>query len=94
VPERERHDPLLEVRADLVGHPRTPALAHVEGFQAPAIDPTLEAVVGGAIHAHRAAGGRHVAQLLSEREQPQAESDEHVMLCHPALLPVVSQPGD
>jgi hypothetical protein len=94
VPERERHDPLLKMRADLVGHPRTPTLAHVEGFQAPAIDAALEAVVGRAIHAHQPARGRHVAQLLGEREQPQAESDEHVMLCHPALPSLVSQPED
>src|SRR5207248_9164127 len=38
VPERERHDPLFEVRADLVGHPRPPALAHVQRFQAPTVD--------------------------------------------------------
>jgi hypothetical protein len=54
MPERERDDALLKMRADLVGHPRAPAFADVEGFQAPAIDPALQAVVGGAVHAHRA----------------------------------------
>src|SRR3954452_13869145 len=34
VPEREGDDPALEVRPDLVRHPRTPALADVEGLPA------------------------------------------------------------
>ena len=91
--ERERDDPLFQVRADLVGHPRPPALADVERFQAPAVDALLPAVVRRAVDAHRPAGGRHVAQLVGQREQPQTESDEHVMLCH-RLPPLVWQPGD
>jgi hypothetical protein len=35
---------------------------------------------------HRAAGGGDVAELLGEAEQAQAESDQHVMLCHATLL--------
>src|SRR3712207_8982710 len=39
-----------------------------------------------AVHAHRPAGGRHVAQLVGQREQAKTESDEHVMLSHRLLL--------
>jgi hypothetical protein len=38
------------------------------------------------VHTHRPAGGRHLAQLLGQGEQTQAESDQHVMLRHTALL--------
>jgi len=89
----EGDDPLFQVRADLVGHPGSPALADVEGFQAPTVDALLPAVIRGAVDAHRPAGGRHVAQLVGQREQAQTESDEHVMLCH-RLPPLVSQPGE
>jgi hypothetical protein len=92
--QREGDDPLLEMRADLVGHPRPPALADVERLQAPAIDLALEAIVGRAIHAHHPARLRHVAQLLGQRKQPQTESDEHVMLSHRLSFQQVSQPGD
>jgi hypothetical protein len=82
--ERERHDPLLKVRADLVRHPRPPPLPDPERLQPPALDPTLEPVVGRAIDPHRPAGRRDVAELLGQREQAQAKSEQHVMLCHPA----------
>jgi hypothetical protein len=72
--EREGHDPLLQVGADLVGHPRPPALAHVERLEPPAVDLPLEPVVGRAVDAHRPAGGGHVAELLGQGEQAQAES--------------------
>src|SRR3954454_12106539 len=66
-PERrvtERNDdPLLEVRADLVGHPRPAALTTIQRFQAPAIDLGLQAVVGRPIDAHRPAGLGEVARL-------------------------------
>jgi hypothetical protein len=39
--QREGDDALLEVRADLVGHPRPPALPHRQRLQAPPIDPLL-----------------------------------------------------
>jgi len=94
VSEGKGDDALLEVGAELVGHPRSPALAHLQGFQAPAVDLALPAIVGRAIDPHRPAGGRDVAQLLGEGEQPQAESDEHVMLCHRLFSFLVSQPGD
>src|SRR5215207_6917549 len=37
VPEGEGDDPLLEVRADLVGHPRAATLPDVQRLKAPAI---------------------------------------------------------
>jgi hypothetical protein len=84
--ERKRHDPLLQVRTDLVRHPRPPALAHIERLEPPAVDAALEPVVGRAVHPHRPAGGRDVAELLGQREQAQPKSDQHVMLSHRALL--------
>ena len=38
--------------------------------------------------AHCPASGGDVAELLGQGEQAQAESDEHVMLCHRALLSI------
>jgi hypothetical protein len=38
MPEREGDDALLEVRADLVGHPRPPPLADIERLTPPAVD--------------------------------------------------------
>src|SRR5262245_33546636 len=75
------------MRANLVGHPGAPALANVERLKTPTVDALLQAIVGRAIHAHRATRGRDVAQFLGQREQPQAESDEYVMLCHRLSLP-------
>jgi chorismate-pyruvate lyase len=94
VPEREGDDPALQMRADLIGHPWAPTLAHVQRLQAPAIDALLQAVIGRPIHAHRATRRRDVAQLLGQREQAQAKSDEHVMLCHRLPLRLVWRPGD
>jgi len=90
VRERERHDPLLDVRADLVGHPRPAALADVQGLKTPAIDLALEAVVRRAVDRHQPARLADVAQLLGQREQPQAVAAEHVMLCHQRCSPFVS----
>src|SRR5215211_4999898 len=86
--EREGHDPLLEVGADLVRHPRPPALSDPERLKPPAVDPALEPVVARAVDAHCPASGGDVAELLGQGEQAQAESDEHVMLCHRALLSI------
>src|SRR3954447_2297801 len=58
--EREGDDPALEVRPDLVRHPRAPALADVERLKPPAIDALLQAIVGRPIHTHR----RHAAETL------------------------------
>ena len=84
--QRKGHDPLLQVRADLIRHPGTPTLTHRKRLQPPAVDPSLEPVVSRAVNPHRPAGGGHVAELLGQREKPQPESDQHVMLCHAALL--------
>jgi hypothetical protein len=94
VTQREGDDPLLQMRADLVGHPRAPTLTDVERLEPPAVDALFEAVVGRAVHAHRPTRRRHVAQLVGQREQTKTESDEHVMLSHPAPLRLVSQPED
>jgi hypothetical protein len=88
VAQAEAHDPLLEVGADLVRHPRAPALADPQGLEPVAVEPALEAVVARAVHPHRPAGGRDVAELVGQGEQPQAESDEQVILCHATLLSV------
>src|SRR5438128_6475512 len=53
--EAEGHDPLLQVGADLVRHPRTPALSHPQRLKAPAVDLALVAVVGRVVDPHRAA---------------------------------------
>jgi hypothetical protein len=45
VPEREGDDPLLQMRSDLVGHPGSAELAHVERLQAPPIDALLQPVL-------------------------------------------------
>ena len=66
----------------LVGHPRPPALAHVQGLKPSAVHALLQPVVGRAVHPHRPARRRHVAQLVGQREQAKTQSDEHVMLRH------------
>jgi hypothetical protein len=45
-------------------------------------DPDLgaPAVIAGAVDAHRPARRRDIAELVGEREQTKAKSDEHVML--------------
>jgi len=92
--KREGDDLLLEVRTDLVGHPRPPALAHSQGLQPPAVDLALPAVIGRPIYPHGPTRRRDVAQLVGQREQPQAESDEHVMLRHRLSFHLVWRPGD
>ena len=83
--EREGEDALLEVRAELVGHPRPASLSDSERFQAPAIDPPLPAVVGRVVHAHRSTG-RSDADLACERKEAQAEAEEDVIMRHRAHL--------
>jgi hypothetical protein len=79
--EREGDDALLEVGADLVRHPRAPALPDPQRLQSPAVDPGLPAVVGRVVDAHLPAG-RANADLLRQRGQPQAESEQHVIMRH------------
>src|ERR1700756_2538935 len=45
VRQRERDDPLLQVRADLIRHPRPPPLPHVQRLKAPAVDLALPSVI-------------------------------------------------
>src|SRR5215207_9106795 len=82
----EGDDPLLEMGADLVGHPRAAALPDPQSLHAPAVDLALPAVVGRALDPHRPAGGRDVAELLRQGEAAQAESEQHVILSHRVLL--------
>jgi hypothetical protein len=86
VPERERDDALFRMRPDLVGHPWPAPLADAQRLQTPPVDLGLPAVIRRSVDAHRPACRRDVAQLVGEREQAQAQSDEHVMLCHRLLL--------
>ena len=53
--ERARDDPLLEMRADLVGHPRPPTFTHIKRLQPPATDAVLPAVIRRAVDTYRAA---------------------------------------
>ena len=81
---------MLEVGADLVRHPRPAALADPQPVEAVALELRLPAVVGGAVDPHLPAGLADVAELLGQGEQPQAESEQHVILCHCALLSELS----
>src|SRR5712691_7423441 len=83
--QRERDHLLLQMRANLVGHPRPPPLADVERLQAPAVDLVLPAVIGRVMDPHRPTR-RTDTNLLSEREQPPAIADQHVIIRH-ALSP-------
>src|SRR6187200_889616 len=74
------------MRADLIGHPRAPALSDVQRLKTPTVDLGLEAVISGAVHPHRPARRRNIPELIGQREQPQAKSEQHVMLCHRLLL--------
>lgn len=85
VGEREGEDPLLEVGAELVRHPRSSALPDPQRLQAPAVDPALPAVEGGVVDAHCAAGGAD-ADFAREREQARSKAEENVIMGHAALL--------
>ena len=86
VTEGEGEDAVLEVRADLVGHPRPAPLADPQPVEAVALELRLPGVVGGSGHPHRPAGLRDVAELLGQGEQAQPESEQHVILSHRVLL--------
>jgi hypothetical protein len=82
--EGEGDDPLLEVGADLVRHPRSAALAHVQRLQSPAVDLLSQPVVGRVVDAHRPAGRAH-PDLIGQREQPPAIAGQHVIMRHLVL---------
>jgi hypothetical protein len=82
--KREGEDALLQVRPELVRHPRPAPLPDPERLQTPAVDSPLPAVVGRVVHAHRPAGGAD-ADLCGEREDAQAEAEEHVIIRHAVL---------
>jgi len=67
--EREGDDPLLQMRAELVGHPRPAPLPRPQRLKTPTLDLLGPAVVGRMMHPHRTAGRTHT-DLPSEREQP------------------------
>jgi hypothetical protein len=81
--ERERHDPLLDQHRELVGHHWPTPLPGPERFQPGALDLTLPAVIGRAMHAHQPARLADPA-LGGEREQLQAITEQHVILRHAA----------
>src|SRR5512144_974359 len=62
------------MRADLVRHPGPPPLPDRQRLEPPAVELALPAIEGRAVDAHLPAGGRHVAQLVRQREQPQPKS--------------------
>jgi hypothetical protein len=94
VPEREGDHLLLEVGSDLVRHPRPAPLADPQRLEPPAVCLLLEPVVGRAVDAHRPAGGGDVAELLGQREQPQAIAEERVIMGHARLLRVLWKTRD
>jgi len=79
--ERERDDPLLDKRRELVGHPRPAPLARAQHLQAVAIDLAFPVVERRAVHPERAAGCRD-ADPAREVEQLQPIAEEHVILRH------------
>src|SRR5262249_55069858 len=83
--EGERDDPLLQMRPQLVRHPRPTPFPDPECLQAPAVDPLLPAVVGRVVDAHRWTG-RTDTDLAREREKAQAEAEEDVIMRHRAHL--------
>jgi len=86
VPQGEGEHPVLEVGADLVGHPWLAPLPDPQPVKAVALQLRLPGVVGGSGHPHRPAGLRDVAELLGQGEQAQPESEQHVILSHRILL--------
>jgi hypothetical protein len=69
VRQGEGDDPLFDVRPDLVGYPRAPALTNVERLKAPAVDLALEAVIRRPVHTHQPARLADVPEFLGQREQ-------------------------
>jgi hypothetical protein len=69
VGERERQDPMLDVRRELVRHPRPTTLAWPEGLESPGEDLASPPVERGRVHAHDPARLAHVAELTGEGEQ-------------------------
>jgi len=81
VAEREGHDPLLNKRRELVGHLRPTPLARAQHLQPVPLDLPLPAVVGRAVDAEAAAGGRD-ADPPGQIKQLQPVAEEHVILRH------------
>jgi hypothetical protein len=79
--EREGDDPLLQMRPELVRHPRPAPLPRPQRLQAPPLDLLRPAVIGRVMHTHRPAS-RTNTDLAREREQPQPIAEQHVILRH------------
>ena len=77
---------LLDVRANLIGHPWAAALADPQRLKPPAVDLLLPAVIGRVVHAHRPARRSH-ADLRCQREQPQAIAEQDVIIRHANFPP-------
>jgi hypothetical protein len=82
----EGDDPLLQVRADLIRHPRSAALSDAQRLKAPAVDLMLAAVAGRLVDAHRPAGPTY-PNLRCQREQPQAIAEQDVIIRHANFPP-------
>jgi len=67
--QAERQHPLLEHRAELIGHLRATPLAGAKQLQPVAVGDLSPAVEGRVVDAEHPAGGAHVAELLSQCER-------------------------
>src|ERR671925_2387651 len=77
--KRERDDPLLDHRRELVRHHRPAPLSGSEHLKAGALDLRLPAVIRRAVDPHQTAGLRH-PDLPGKPEQLQAVAEQHVIL--------------
>src|SRR6266571_1654294 len=83
--ERERDDPLLHDRRELVGHPRPAPLARTQHLQPVPVDLPLPGVVGRAMNTESTTRLRDT-HPSREIEQLQPVAEEHVILRHATHL--------
>jgi hypothetical protein len=79
VAERERDDPLLHKRGELLRHPRPPALPRPQDLQPVPLHQTLPAVEARTMDPEHTTGLAH-ARPRRVIEQPQTVAEEHVIL--------------
>ena len=85
VRDRERNDPLLHDRRQLVGHLRAPTLPRSQHLQPVPVDLRLPAVVGRAMDTEGATGMANRGPA-SKIEQLQPVAEEHVIMRHATQL--------